>query len=91
MDVRLMGLPEEVQQALVLLSDVFEIVSVRGPYQNRARGRSFGLPDRTVRAYVDVRPRGDVERGGVVYAESVRADCPGLGADEPRQLGYPQD
>lgn len=61
-----MGLPDEVRELLERLPGIAEVVSVRGPYQNRERGRSCGLPDKTVRVFADVRlvPRDEPDEPG---------------------------
>ena len=46
--IRLEGTPQECQQAAPRLAEVFDVVSVSDPYQNR--GRSL-----LVRVYVEVR------------------------------------
>lgn len=55
-DVRLMGLPDEVQEASRVLREAFCVVEERGPYLNRGRSE-------LVRCYVKAVPR--TSGGGV--------------------------
>jgi len=50
--IRLEGTAEECQQAVPLLAELFEVVSVSNPYPNRGQSR-------LVRVYVDVRLDGE--------------------------------
>jgi hypothetical protein len=50
MKIRIMGLPAEVDQAVIIIRDatIFDIVQVDGPYPNRGRSRM-------VRLYIEAR------------------------------------
>lgn len=78
-----MGMPEEMDATIAALREVFDVVSVDGPYLNRARGNLS--EDRRVRAYVQVRPRPTVNTTMRVWA--VRADRPEVEVDAPKQIG----
>lgn len=77
MEVRLMGLPQDVEEASRVLREAFAVLEQRGPYANRGDSR-------LVRSYLKVMPRAE----GPVRAEAVRVDRPELGIDAPRQIGY---
>lgn len=77
MEVRLMGLPDEVREASRVMREAFRVVEERGPYGNRGDSE-------LVRTYLKVVPHGVVP----VRAHAVRADRPEVGIDAPRQIGY---
>lgn len=74
MEVRLMGLPADVEEASRVLREAFAVLEERGPYANHGDSR-------LVRSYLKVMPRD----GGPVRS---RLNRPETEIDAPRRIGY---
>lgn len=85
--IRVMGTRDEVFEAVTLLMQVFEVLGVDGPYENRRGSRSM-VEDQQVRAYAEVRLRRPEDQPVTVRFWVARTDRPEVGLDAPKQIGY---